>query len=279
MIRPFTIFCVFLAFGSGLFLYSKKHQTTVLDKKISDIVENTQHIRQQTAMLRTEWALLNQPDRLTRLAGHFLSDLQPMQPAQFVRMTDLASHLPAPGTNMDNAVSRPGMAVVLASLSGNSATASQPEAIESVEKPIAAAAAPVLQVAANAPPHPQPAIQNTNSAQAAHSPHHAVLVASVTDMHHAPTPVAMNATHHAASPAPHQAVGESKAAPFGLASATPRVVSAPHAAPTKLAVWHPTETARPLAHRTTALASVQSQSLLGHNSLGGGLPPPVPVTN
>lgn len=94
MIRPFTALCVLLAGASGLYLYTEKHRTTVLDQQISRIVQDTQHIRERTAMLRAEWALLNQPDRLQTLATRFLPDLHPMAPEQFVQMASLVRRLP-----------------------------------------------------------------------------------------------------------------------------------------------------------------------------------------
>ena len=94
MIRPFTAICVLLAGASGLYLYTEKHRTTLLDQQISRIVQDTQHTRERTAMLRAEWALLNQPDRLAALAGRFLPDLHPLAPSQFVQMASLTQHLP-----------------------------------------------------------------------------------------------------------------------------------------------------------------------------------------
>ena len=94
MIRPFTAVCVLLAAGSGLYLYTEKHRTTVLDQQISQIIQNTRHVRERTAMLRAEWALLNQPDRLQSLASRFLPELHPMAPAQFVQMVALSQRLP-----------------------------------------------------------------------------------------------------------------------------------------------------------------------------------------
>ncbi|WP_456305464.1 cell division protein FtsL, partial [Gluconacetobacter johannae] len=98
MIRSFTFLCAVMAGLSGLFLYSKKHQTTLLDQQISHIVADTQHIREQTAMLRAEWALLNQPDRLGALSARFLPGVRPMAPTQFIQMASLADRLPAPGS-------------------------------------------------------------------------------------------------------------------------------------------------------------------------------------
>lgn len=98
MIRPFTIVCALLAGGSGMFLYTKKHETTVLDQQITSIVQKTERVRQQTAMLRTQWALLNQPDRLSTLSTRFLAQLHPMAPNQYVRLASMVASLPAPST-------------------------------------------------------------------------------------------------------------------------------------------------------------------------------------
>lgn len=97
MIRSFTCVCALLAGASGLYLYSEKHRTTLLDQQISKIVSDTQQIRERTAMLRAEWALLNQPDRLQGLATRFLPQLGAMAPTQFVQLAALDSRLPAVG--------------------------------------------------------------------------------------------------------------------------------------------------------------------------------------
>ncbi|MBO6037135.1 MAG: hypothetical protein J6P29_01010, partial [Acetobacter sp.] len=44
----------------------------------------------------TEWTLENQPERLEQLAHRYTPYLQIMNPSQFVRITDLEDHLPAP---------------------------------------------------------------------------------------------------------------------------------------------------------------------------------------
>jgi hypothetical protein len=85
---------VLLAAGSGLYLYSEKHKTTLLDDRIRAVVDNTHRIEDRTSMLRAEWALLNQPDRLQTLAAKYLPRLQPMAPTQFVQASDLDRQLP-----------------------------------------------------------------------------------------------------------------------------------------------------------------------------------------
>ncbi len=97
MIRPFTCLAVLLAAGSGLYLYSEKHRTTLLDQRIDKVVSDTDAIRARTSMLQAEWALLNQPDRLGALAARFLPALQPIAPSQFVQLADLDRHLPPIG--------------------------------------------------------------------------------------------------------------------------------------------------------------------------------------
>lgn len=96
MIRPFTLLCALLSGITGMVLYTQKHKTTVLDHQIAKIVANTQTIQSRTTMMQTEWALLNQPDRLKNLSTHFLPQLHPVQPYQFVQMSSLVQQLPAP---------------------------------------------------------------------------------------------------------------------------------------------------------------------------------------
>lgn len=94
IIRPLTLFCSVLAGLSGMILYTQKHKTTVLDHQIAKIVHNTERLKARTAMLRTEWTLLNQPDRLKTLANNFLPKLHPLAPTQFVQMSSLLNVLP-----------------------------------------------------------------------------------------------------------------------------------------------------------------------------------------
>ncbi|MBO1326432.1 hypothetical protein K2X14_14855 [Acetobacter sp. TBRC 12305] len=112
--RPFTCCCAALAIASGFFLYTKKHQTTVLDQQISSIVQETEHVRAQTSMLRTEWALENQPERLAQLVARHTTNLHAMDPAQFVRMADLVQHLPAIAKTPAPEVAEPAAVAVVA---------------------------------------------------------------------------------------------------------------------------------------------------------------------
>ena len=72
MIRPVTCVCVLLAGASGLYLYQSKHRVQLLDRQIESTVRATQAARERTGVLRAEWTLLNDPERLAQLAGRFL---------------------------------------------------------------------------------------------------------------------------------------------------------------------------------------------------------------
>lgn len=93
MIRPLTLLTLLAAGGAGLHLYQVKHQVSLLDKELREIRAHTEAARARTGVLRAEWQLLNDPERLRRNAVQFLQ-LETMQPAQFIRAADLDKRLP-----------------------------------------------------------------------------------------------------------------------------------------------------------------------------------------
>jgi len=93
MIRPVTCICMMLAAGSGLYLYQVKHRTEVLDRTIEQTLKATETVHERTRLLSAEWALLNDPSRLSDMAARFLN-LRPVAPNQFVTMAELDKHLP-----------------------------------------------------------------------------------------------------------------------------------------------------------------------------------------
>ena len=96
MTRPLTCLTLIAAAGAGLYLYQEKHRAQVMDREINRIVHATEQTRDRVTMVRAEWAVLNEPDRLAGLAAQYLS-LQTMTPGQFVQVADLGSHLPPVG--------------------------------------------------------------------------------------------------------------------------------------------------------------------------------------
>ena len=95
MIRPFTCVCMLLAAGSGLYLYQTKHRAQMLDREIQRTIKQTEMARDRIGVLRGEWALLSEPERLSELSSQHLG-LKTLDPKQFVALADLNGRLPAP---------------------------------------------------------------------------------------------------------------------------------------------------------------------------------------
>ncbi|MCA4919564.1 MAG: hypothetical protein ING82_09055 [Roseomonas sp.] len=94
MIRPLTLVSLIVAAGAGLHLYQVKHSVSMLDRELREVNRQTEVVRERTQILRAEWALLNEPDRLRQVAQRHLV-LEPMAPAQFIREAELERRLPA----------------------------------------------------------------------------------------------------------------------------------------------------------------------------------------
>jgi len=95
MIRPLTCVCLVLAAGSGLYLYQVKQRAFALDASLRTTFHDIDVARERTRMLRADWALVNDPERLQALASQYLT-LEPMQPKQLLTMDQLAAALPPP---------------------------------------------------------------------------------------------------------------------------------------------------------------------------------------
>ncbi len=95
MIRPLTCICVLLAGGSGLYLYQSKHQAQMLDREIARTLKAVDVARDRIGVLRGEWALLNEPERLAELSQAHLG-LKTLSPSQFATAAELGARLPPP---------------------------------------------------------------------------------------------------------------------------------------------------------------------------------------
>ena len=94
MIRPMTLLSMLAAAGAGLYLYQVKHSVAQLDRELRSVHRQTEQARERTQVLRAEWALLNEPERLRQVAQAHLP-LEAMSPTQFVRMHEIERRLPA----------------------------------------------------------------------------------------------------------------------------------------------------------------------------------------
>ncbi len=211
MIRPVTL-VTFLAFiGSGLYLYQVKHQAQLVDRQIRRIHEATEAARARADVLRAEYALLNDPDRLAELAAEYVSNLKPTQPGQWTSMAEIDRRLPPVG----------GKAAEPAPL--------EPDAKPS-PVPMAARSEPPRSSVARAEP-PRPALHFAQAAAAApatenSAPARSVTVVAVKPMPrmappaHAPTIVVAQVLR---SPPPTP-LNLARAAPFVPPAATPAVL-------------------------------------------------------
>ena len=202
MIRPFTLVCALLAAGSGLYLYQTKHQAQLLDRQIRHVQDTTAALREHAGVLRADYALLNDPQRLADLAATHLPDLKPTQPAQWSTMAELHKRLPPVGA--PNTPPAP--------LEPDSAPAAQTEPQPPAPShAIMAAAQPVAVAAPSTPATTPPAVRP--------AAHPAVMAVART-----PTPVA------AAAPAPLAIQPVSLAAPARVPLAAPVPAQAPRVA-------------------------------------------------
>ena len=93
MIRPITILCGALAFGSFIYLYYAKHEVELMDKRIVELGKQTDIQRAESRRRLDDWIRLGQPEQMRKYSDEYLG-LQTIQPTQFVRLTELAARLP-----------------------------------------------------------------------------------------------------------------------------------------------------------------------------------------
>jgi hypothetical protein len=267
MIRPFTILCFCAFAGAGAWLYQVKHQVATQDRELRGIWREIEQARDRTSILRAEWALLNEPDRLRQVVQRHLP-LEAMQPQQFIRMPEMERRLPvavafagAPNLFVPQAPSGPGAAAVMMAAAQVPAPAAPAAEAARAATPAARRPAPV-QPAAEAP--------RGDSLRAAEAPAPQVLAAAVAVQRASrAAPVAPAAQPAPAAPAARQAT------PMREAPAR-EVQPAVHVTPLRQAAPQIRTTQAPQPAPTYVSA------LGGASSLGLGRPvmaPPVPFSS
>ena len=98
MIRPFTLVTLLLACSSGAWMFVVKHRADALEQRLGAVTGQIRAGERQIRVLKAEWALQTDPNRLAWLAQLFMPGLQPMAPDQLVTWKQLAAKLPAPGS-------------------------------------------------------------------------------------------------------------------------------------------------------------------------------------
>lgn len=94
MMRIVNLAILCLTLATAFALYQVKYATQAEDRHIRALKAELAEERDAIQVLRAEWSLLNQPDRLAALAERY-TRLQPMAPAQVATMADLPGRPPA----------------------------------------------------------------------------------------------------------------------------------------------------------------------------------------
>ena len=229
MIRPFTVVCMLMAVGSGLYLYQCKHQAQVLDREIARTIKQTEAARERIGMLRAEWAQLNEPERVSELARAH-SGLQTARPAQFIAVADLSGKLPAA-----LAATRP---IQPADLAEDRETAAPVVVAEPPAPRPAAESRPVAR--APSPPEPRPTQTAASMRPAAAAPPEPRPMQTAAQM---PPPAAAEPkpVRHVAPPAPAPApVAPAPVAPVPAPVQAAALHPAPRPVPPARPAWAPT---------------------------------------
>lgn len=92
MIRMITIVGVLIAISAAAGLYKVKLRTVALADEVRQISREIARDQEAITVLRAEWSLLNQPDRLQALAEKHLN-LMPVVNSQIVRVDGLSEFL------------------------------------------------------------------------------------------------------------------------------------------------------------------------------------------
>jgi hypothetical protein len=264
MIRPFTLLCFCAFAAAGAWLYQVKHAVAMKDRELVEIRRETEQARQRIDILRAEWALLNEPERLRQTATRVLT-LEPMQPQHFARATDIERRLPAP-------VVFAGAPDLFAPAPVRASTPEAPRAPQAAVM-LASVSAPAPATRAAASPAPaQPAA--APAVRAPETPEPQALAAAVAQQRAESARRSEQAARTAAiapRPAPRQAP----------AAETPRPIQpALHIAPAPARAAPVTRVTRNSAPETTVVSALGAASMLGATSSLGRptLAPPVPVS-
>jgi hypothetical protein len=247
MIRPMTLLSMIAAAGAGLYLYQVKHSVAQLDRELRSVHRQTEQARERTQVLRAEWALLNEPERLRQVAQRHLP-LEAMAPTQFVRMHEMDRRLPA-------ARAFAGQASLFAPVEppGDG----RPTALALAEQRGRAAAPPAEPAAAPAAPAaPAPVV---------------VAAAAVPEAAAAPEP-------GPARPAAAEPAARPQPAPRVAAASRPARPAAEPAPPVRTALHVPRPAPAQPIQRVAAPAPVAPPQITSVLAAGGpALAPPVPI--
>jgi cell division protein FtsL len=88
MLRFVNVCLVLCLVALAYVIYEVKYESRALDAEIAALQKDIEVERDAVAVLRTEWSLLNRPERIERLAEKYLK-LAPAKPNQLVTLDTL----------------------------------------------------------------------------------------------------------------------------------------------------------------------------------------------
>lgn len=101
MMRVVNTAAIMITLALAFALYHVKYETQAEQKQIRALTADLATEQDAIQVLRAEWSLLNQPERLEQLVKRH-TQLQPLAPAQIVTMADLPARPKAlPGLEAD----------------------------------------------------------------------------------------------------------------------------------------------------------------------------------
>ena len=78
-------------FAMGLWAYKINYDSRAADQRVKELEKSILSANKQFKILNAEWAHLNRPDRLRKLAEYYFSELRltPINPDDFISFSDV----------------------------------------------------------------------------------------------------------------------------------------------------------------------------------------------
>ncbi|MEF2552695.1 hypothetical protein VQ042_15195 [Aurantimonas sp. A2-1-M11] len=91
MLKTLDIVLIAVMISAAAWTYKIKHEAETLETAVTKLERRIALERETISLLEADWSLLDQPNRLQRIANAFQDELQlqPMRPDQIVRPDEL----------------------------------------------------------------------------------------------------------------------------------------------------------------------------------------------
>ncbi|WP_152045942.1 cell division protein FtsL [Aureimonas psammosilenae] len=98
MLKTIDTILIALMISAAAWTFKVKYEAETTESQVAAIERKAQLERETIALLEADWSLLNQPDRLQRLAQAFKGDLalEPVLPQQIAEPNEIPEKQPEP---------------------------------------------------------------------------------------------------------------------------------------------------------------------------------------